>query len=172
MPLAPSLSSKATSQTTNRLFKMSANNEPKLPPRTPGKPQLPALTTQISLWLIASSLYRKTNQCSLAMQALDEAENLARNLSMVDAKIRSATARFFKDPSSSSPFSQVINIPRSKSTSSVRSTSFSSKNKPAQLSGYLNSPELKIWGKAHVTVRKVLADIAFEVRRIPFIASR
>lgn len=124
-------------------------------PGTPSSASLPALyrfrtyDLLISLWLTASALYRELEQFDEANGAIHEAERLAELLAKMDVSVKTAPGRLFRDHNLAAALQE-----RARGKAKLGS----SKAKPRDGEGYIAK-----WGPVDLGVRRVLADIAFEV---------
>eukprot|EP00842_Homolaphlyctis_polyrhiza_P006060 jgi/Hompol1/6455/HPOL_002272-RA len=115
----------------------------------------------ISMWLTTSAVYRELEDFDGAQQAIAEAEMLAETLAKIELRIDTTPSRILRDSSTTLSGSQtnLFSV-----QPSVTGRTRSMKPKPRQASSSeVRSIPFK-WGFANRSVRRILADIAFENR--------
>ena len=96
--------------------------------------------TQITLWLATSALYRESYMFEKALSSLSEAKNLADTLSKMESRVQGRKGHLFQE------------------SDGMRNGIFTS------LSSLHIANSSRNWELADAKIRRILADIALEVR--------
>ncbi|KAJ3187273.1 hypothetical protein HK101_009382 [Irineochytrium annulatum] len=113
---------------------------------------------QISLWLTASALYRQLGRFDDARSAVEQAEKLAETLAKLDLRIKERGSRIFKAEKVGTPVIQggATTLRKGRGLKKYPTLPPSSSQKEGRAK----------WGPVDKNVRRVLADIQFEVNKL------
>jgi hypothetical protein len=114
-----------------------------------------SLDLQICLWLTAASLYRQSECFDEAKAAVEEAEKLSESWSRLESKVHKSPSRVCKPVGADGIFPSVVQQLQEKRKGTLKKSIIAPKK----------SEEIKPhWGLVSKGLRRVLADILYEVK--------